>query len=129
MGIFDKIFGKGKTSETVQKLQALKSKISEIPQRYQTGAFVTGPGVGQVREQIPIICRNIDDAIRALKTGLDPYNRPITKPQIADGLKRLVDQTRRPAFIGVISTVLRVEGVSELEKYMNELEQIAGKIR
>lgn len=129
MGWFKRMFGKGKTtSEIISDLQTLKSKISELPRRYPTGAFTFGAGAGTAREQIPIICRNIDDAVRALKTGLDPNNRPITKPQIADGLKRLVGATRRPAFVGLITAVLSSSGISELENYMNELEGIASKI-
>jgi hypothetical protein len=48
---------------------------------------------------------------------------------MADGLKRLVDATRQPAFIGLISTVFSPAGVSELERYMNELERIASRIK
>lgn len=129
MGMFGKIFGKDKTSEIVRELQALKSKVSEIPQRYPTGAFTFGAGVGTAQEQIPTICAVIDDAVKALEKGLDVHNRPITRPQIADGLRRLVAATRRPAFVGLVSAVLNADGVSELEKNMSELEQIANKIR
>lgn len=128
MGRFGKIFGKDKTSEIVHELQVLKSKVSEIPQRYPSGAFTFGAGAGTAREQIPTICAVIDDAVKALEKGLDVHNRPITRPQIADGLKRLVAATRRPAFIGLVSAVLNADGVSKLEKYMDELEQIASKI-
>jgi hypothetical protein len=128
MGIFGKIFGKGKASEIVLELQTLRSKISELPQKYPTGAFTFGPGAGTAQEQVPTICAVIDDAIKALEKGLDIHNRPITKPQIADGLKRLVEATRRPAFVGLITAVLSSPGISELEKCMNELEQIASKI-
>jgi len=129
MGIFGKLFGKSETSGIVQELLTLKSKISELSQKYQTGAFVFGAGAGTAREQIPTICTVIDDAVKALEKGLDVHNRPITKPQIAGGLKRLVAATRQPAFIGLISTVLSTTGVIQLEKYMNGLEQIVSRIR
>jgi len=129
MGIFNRIFDKSKTSGTIQELQNLKTKISELPKKYQTHAFVTGPGVGTVREQIPIISRNINDAIKALKTGLDPYNNPITKPQISDGLKHLVFETRKPAFTGLLSTIITTTGIIEFKNYMNELEKIAVRIK
>jgi len=122
------IFGKKKTSEVVQELLTLKSKISELPQKYPTGTFTFGTGVAQAQEQIPTICRNIDEAIRALDIGVDPYDRPITKSQIADGLIRLVNATRKPAFVGLMIAVLSSEGVLVLETYMNELEQIASTI-
>jgi hypothetical protein len=128
MGRFGKIFGKDNTSEIVHELQVLKSKVSEIPQSYPSGAFTFGAGAGTARKQIPTICAVIDDAVKALEKGLDVHNRPITRPQIADGLKRLVAATRRPAFIGLVSAVLNADGVSKLEKYMDELEQIASKI-
>ena len=129
MGIFGKMFGKDKTSDIVRELETLKSRISEIPQKYSTEAFVFGAGVGTAKEQIPTICAVIDDAVKALEKGLDVHNQPITRPQMANGLKRLVTATQRPAFIGLVSAVLNADGVSELEKGMSELEQIANKIR
>jgi len=130
MGIFDKLFGKKKiTSEIVQELLTLKSKISELPQKYQTNALTFGAGVGKAQEQIPTLCAIIDDFVSALKTGLDRHNKPITKPYVASELKRLVAHTRQAAFIGLVSTVLNPTGVNKLEKYMNELEQIASKIK
>jgi HEAT repeat protein len=119
----------GKTSEIVRELRTLKFKISELPQKYPTEAFTVGPGVAQAQEQIPIICAVIDDAVKALEKGLDVHDRPITRPQIADGLKRLVTATRKPAFISLILAVLSLDGISELEKHMNEIEQLASKIK
>jgi len=112
----------------IQELRTLKTKISELPAQYAVEGFVFGVGLGQAQEQIPIICQNIDQAIRALNTGLDPYNRPITKPQIADGLKRLVSATRKPAFIGLMTAVLNSDGIQSLEDHLNYLERIANKI-
>ena len=129
MRVSDESSGKKKnTSEIVQELLALKSKISELPQKYPTGTFTFGTGVGEAQEQIPIICRNIDEAIRALDTGVDPYNHPITKSQIADGLIRLVNATRKPAFVGLMIAVLNSEGIQALENHMNELERAASTI-
>ena len=128
MGIFDKLSGKSKTSGIVQELRTLKTKISELPAQCPASGTSFGPGAGQAQEQIPIICQNIDQAISALNTGLDPYNRPITKPQIADGLKRLVSATRKPAFIGLMTAVLSGDGIQSLENHLNYLEQIANKI-
>ena len=123
------IFNRSKGSEITQELIALKFKISEVPQKFQTGASVFGAGEGKAQEQIPIICTVIDDTVKALKTGLDIHNRPITKSQITDGLKRLVAATRQPAFIGLVSVVLNPDGIIELEKYMKELERIANRIK
>jgi predicted nucleic acid-binding Zn ribbon protein len=129
MRVSDESSGKKKnTSEIVQELLALKSKISELPQKYPTGTFTFGSGVGEAQKQIPTICAVIDDAIKALEKGLDIHNRPITISQIADGVKRLVIATRAPAFVGLMTAVLSSEGVRVLETYMNELEQIASTI-
>lgn len=127
-----KIRGESKTSKIVQELLTLKAKISWIPQVHQTSAVVFG-FVGELgkkaQEQIPKICAVIDYAVKALEKGLDIHNRPITRPQIADSLKHLVDATRRPAFIELISIVIDPEGISKLENYMNELERIASRIK
>jgi hypothetical protein len=112
----------------VQDLLSLKARVSELPRQYPVGGLSVGPGVGQAQEQITIICRNIDEAIRALNIGLDPHDRPITKPQIADGLNRLVNATRNPAFAGLMTVMLSGEGIQVLENYVNELEQIANRI-
>ena len=130
MGFLDKLRGKDKGALTIiPELEALKSKIARIPDDYPVYALVMGPGAGTARQQIPTICQVIDDAIKALQTGLDIHNRSITKPQIAAGLKRLVDQTSGPAFIGLVSTVINFDGIEELKRCMNELNRIAEKIR
>ena len=113
----------------IQELDILKAKILELPINYSTSSFTFGTGVAQAKEQVPIICSNIDDAINALKNGKDRYNRSITEFQIADGLSNLINAKRRPQFIGLIANVLNSNGINEFEKKMNELEQIALKIR
>jgi hypothetical protein len=128
MGIFGRL-RKSKESELIGELESLKAKLSKLPQEYSTGAFTFGQGVSTAQEQIPIICANIDDAIKALEKGVDRSNRPITRSQIADGIRRLVIATRRPAFVGLVSTVLNPMGVRELESCMDELVQIAVKIK
>jgi HEAT repeat protein len=126
------------SSDIVSELQLLKQKISALPQKYSTGSAgpnvigVAGPSVNlrerPAQAQIPTICAVIDDAIKALEQGLDIKNKPITIPEIAGALKRLAADTRRPEFVFLVSTVLNQTGLSELEKCMGELEQIASKI-
>ena len=113
----------------IRELHTLKSNILEIPQKYPTSNYSFGAGVVQAKDQVPIICSNIDDAINALKIGKDSQNRPITAYQIADGLNKLINATRHPEFIGLITSVLNNDGINELVKKLNELEQIAEKIR
>ena len=128
MGIFGRL-RKNKDAEIIGELKTLKAKLSILLQKYSKGAFTFGQGVSTAQEQIPIICANIDDAVKALEKGVDRSNRPITRPQIAEGLRRLVIATRRPAFVGLVSTVLNPTGVRELERCMDELVQIAVKIK
>lgn len=117
-------------TNAVQDLENLRIKISQLPKKYPVeGKISFGNGLTQAQEQIPIICMNIEQAIRALKTGFDPNNNPITKPLIADGLKNLIKATRKPEFIGLLSTILNFDGIQRLERYINELEQISNKIR
>lgn len=118
-----------RTSELIAELYALKSKIAPIPQIYPRSGFVTGPGADSDRKLIPAVCQVFDDAVRALQTGLDINDRPITKPQIAAGLKRLLDITRKPEWVGSASLVISIQGLSEFVNYMNEIEEIASKIQ
>ncbi|MDX1798551.1 MAG: hypothetical protein R3255_07875 [Candidatus Lokiarchaeia archaeon] len=113
----------------IQELHVLKAKILELPKNFPTSTFTFGTGITQAKEQVPIICSNIDDAINALKNGKDSYNHPITEYQIADGLSNLINATRRPEFIGLITSVLNNNGINEFKKNMNELEQIVLNIR
>jgi hypothetical protein len=112
-----------------QDLLNLKSKISELPKKYpikEVSSF--GAGLSQAQEQIPIICLNIDQAVKALKTGFDPHNNPITKPLIAQGLKKLLAATRAPGFIGLVGTVINADGIKMLEKHLDELSNITSRI-
>ena len=111
-----------------QILLDLKAELAELTAKYPAAGFSFGSGATQAQEQIPIICQNIDDAIKALNTGQDPHGNPITKAQITDGLKNLVEATRKPAFIGLMTAALNGEGIKQLEHNLNELERIAEKI-
>jgi hypothetical protein len=128
IGIFDKLFSGIGTGTIVKELLDLKSKISDFPKYRQTGTFTFGAGISQAHQQIQTICAVIDDAVKALKTGLDVHNRPITRPQIADGLKRLANATRETNFYELMETVFGY-GVAEFYNYMKELEQIANRIK
>ena len=112
----------------VQDLGNLKIKISELPKQYSFEGKSFGPGSNLAQEQIPIICTNIDQSIKALRTGFDPSNNPIAKPEVARGLKNLINATRKPGFFGLVGKVLTVDGIQVLKSCINELEQISGRI-
>ena len=122
------IFGGIRAGKIVKELLDLKSKISDFSKYRQTGTFTFGAGVSQSNQQIQTICAVIDDAVKALKTGLDIHNRPITRLQIADGLKRLANATRETNFYDLMEAVFGY-GVAEFYNYIEELEQIANRIK
>ena len=125
-----RLFRRGKkTKSSHEKLLIdLKEKISKLPTQFPTSAHTFGAGAMQAQEQIPIICQNIDQAVEALKTGIDPHGNPITKQQISSGLKNLVRATQKPAFIGLMTAVLDSDGIQQLERSLIELERIADGI-
>lgn len=63
--------------DVIQKLWNLKSEVSILLRKYPTGTFVAGSRAKVARDQVPVICAVIDDAIRALLTGLDVHDRSI----------------------------------------------------
>jgi hypothetical protein len=125
-----RIFRRGKSAKSSHEkpLIDIKERIARLPTQFPTSAHTFGAGAMQAQEQIPIISRNIDQAVAALKTGIDPNGNPITKQQISSGLKNLVRATQKPAFIGLMSAVLDSNGIQQLERSMVELERIADGI-
>ena len=109
-------------------LKAKISGLSTFSASSSSGVLTFGGGVSQAHTNIDIICRNIDDTIEALKTGLDPHGNPITNREISQGLKALIQETRKPAFAGLMSSVLGGVGSQLLQGYMYELERIADEI-
>ena len=110
------------------RLFDLKAQLSGLTTQHPATGVNVGGGVSQAQEQVPIICQNIDDAIRALQTGLDRAGTPVNKSQIKDGLKRLVAETRKPAFVGLMTGALNSDGIALLEQHMGELERLAEDI-
>ena len=121
-------FGKGPERAVIADLESLRGRLELLPSRCPPTATVVGPGVQQAEEQIPIICRNIADAVRALSMGRDPNGNPITEFEVADGLTNLVQATREPGFVGGMSLALSTEGVMELLKATDELAGIATRL-
>jgi len=113
----------------IQVLNSLKTRILQLPNQYPYEGQAFGSGTAQAKQQIPIICQNIDAAIDALRTGLDSQGNSITSERVGEGLQRLVQATRKPGFAGLLSVVLSSDrGVKELENSMAELEAIAARL-
>jgi hypothetical protein len=113
----------------ISSLKSVKSQLERLPISHAATATAVGPGVGQAREQIPIICRNIDDAVRALRTGRDPSGNRISASLVGDGLRRLADDASGPAFSGLMLTVLSPDGVQVLKTAIDELSRAAERLR
>jgi len=120
---------KGSHADIAADLSNLKSQISKLPEQHAHLGMSSGPGASTAEQQIPIICLNIEQALVALKTGIDPNGNPIYREQIADGLVALVDATKRPGFSGLLNAVLTIEGVTKLEDYMDQLRLVANQLR
>ncbi len=110
-------------------LLGLKNKIAVIPKQSAAKGFSFGPEAGQTQQQIPIICKNIDDAVVGLRTGKDPNGNPITPGQVGSGLQNLIEATRRPGFDALLMQAINDEGLIKLKQYLKEMEQIGHSLR
>lgn len=112
-------------AEVAARLLAIKATLGDLPAAFARTTTADGPGVEIAREQIPIICRNIGEAIAALRAGADQTGEPITVAQVGRGLQALVDDATGPAYSGLMSTVLDHEGVAILERSIQALAGVA----
>ncbi len=134
MGLFGKRREDKDTETIISDLEALKARISKIPETYPTRAVVAGPGANTAREQIPMIRGGIGASVNVLRTGRVSDDMPIPKGLnrflfASDLLKNAVGKARDPAFVGLVSTVINLDGVAELRKCIDELDKIAQKVR
>lgn len=111
--------------EVAARLLAISETLRDLPVSFAATATADDPGAEIAREQIPIICRNIGEAIAALRAGADQTGEPITVAQVGRGLQVLVDDATGPAYSGLMSTVLDHEGVTALERSIRALEGVA----
>jgi hypothetical protein len=113
----------------VERLVAIKSRLASLPAKHPAHAVAVGPGVAQAEEQIPIICRNIDDAMAALQTGRDPAGHSIEPWQVGKGLEHLVGDITGPGFSGLMLVALSADGVTELERGIEDLAAVASDLQ
>ncbi|HTP29947.1 MAG TPA: hypothetical protein VMK12_30360 [Anaeromyxobacteraceae bacterium] len=125
---FDTPTGREPWVSEITDLEALQARLELLPTRYLTKGQVVSYGPGP-QEQIPIICRNIADAVKALRTGRDANGTPITASQVGTGLENLVTAVSGPAFTGGMSLVLGADGVREFESSINKLASVATSLR
>lgn len=115
--------------EVAHLLQSIRNALEDLPVSFATTAMAIGPGAEIAREQIPIVCRNIGDAIAALRAGADQTGEPISAAQVGRGLQALVDDATGPAYSALMSTVLDREGVAALERSIGALAGVARRLR
>ena len=107
------------------KLTSLKTQLESLPSKHPATATVAGPGLEQAEEQVPIICRNIDDAIISLRTGRESGGAPVSLWQVGTGLQDLVGDVSGAGFSGLMLAILSPEGVREIERLVAELGDLA----
>ncbi len=134
MSLFGKRGGDKNIAAIISELEALKARVSKIPETYPTGAVVVGPGANTAREQIPMVRGFIGAAADVLQTGRVTDGVPIPKGLnkflfASDLLRNAVSRARSPTFIGLASTVTNFDGIAELRKCVDEAEKISQKIR
>jgi HEAT repeat protein len=114
----------------INDLLNIKSKIHELRRKHPgpASASISGPlsdiidiGVGDTS----IICRDIDDAIKSLRTG-NHWNRPITPEEVAQNLMKQIESARNRA--GLKIPELDFFGEQKLNNVIEELGQICKKI-
>jgi hypothetical protein len=114
--------------DAVERLLAIREALGDLPVAFATTASALGPGVEIAREQIPSICRNIDDAVAALRAGADQTGEPISATQVGRGLQALVDDASGPAYSALMGTILDRDGVAALERSILALAGVANDL-
>lgn len=114
-------------SKVVEELESLKTKVSKLQEKYPIKSLMSGSGVVSAKKQIPWICRTLNETANALIKGIDPFGNPITKEQVKEGLKKLVEIVRGPDYITTMDIIY--DGIGKpIVSCMDELEQIITKI-
>jgi hypothetical protein len=106
------------------ELEKLRDRIAALPRRHPYQGPVFRSIAEQGKQQITIISRSIDRAVKALKTGKDAGGNSITPELVGKGLQRLVADTRKSGFEALMQ-VLDHFGIEELKGHLVELDQIA----
>lgn len=112
-----------------ERLVGICERLRSIEVVDRTAAAAAGAGVEQARDQIPIICDNIDHALRALRTGASADGRPTSPAQVGAGLSALAADVTGPGFDGMMSSVVGPRGVRAVQREVRELDRIAWELR
>lgn len=115
--------------EPVEALQQVEAELEALPIRHPARVATVGPGVARAHEQVPTLCRTLDDAVAALRTGHDQAGNAISAAQVGKGLQHLTDSARGPGVARLMRAALDDEGVREFEELVADLGEIAVALR
>jgi hypothetical protein len=104
-------------------------RLEALPIRHPARVTTVGPGVARAQEQVPLLCRTLDDAVGALRTGRDQAGNLISAAQVGAGLQHLVDGVTGPGVARLMRAALDDDGVREFEELLLELCGIAAALR
>jgi hypothetical protein len=126
--LIDRLF-RHRVGEAVEALEHVQARLLALPDQHPARGTAVGPGLRTAQDQIPVICRNLDDAVAALRTGHDPAGNAIAASQVGTGLQHLVDDASGPGVAGLMRVTLDDAGVRQFERLVDELGRIAARLR
>lgn len=128
MGIFD--FLKRK-EDTVSQL---KSQVIAVQNIVSDAFDQPGPMYNPAREQIlgmwfSGFVRNLDAAVSAIERGIDMSGNPITKREIALGLRRMCEEYSRPEVLQRLQDVCGMRTRRAFEEVLKRVRSISATLR
>lgn len=114
--------------DPIDALEQVEAELEALPIRHPARVTVVGPGVARAHEQVPILCRTLDDAVAALRTGRDQAGNAISAAQVGAGLQHLVTGASGPGVARLMRAALDDEGVQEFEELLVDLGDIAAAL-
>jgi HEAT repeat protein len=113
----------------VARLEAVRDRLRSIEVVDRATRVDACPPPREARQQIPVICDNIDHAVTTLRCGKAPDGRPISPAQVGRGLAALVADASGPGFADLLAAVLYPRGVRAVQDQIVELDRIAADLQ
>lgn len=115
--------------EPVEALEQVEAQLEALPIRHPARVAAVGPGVARAHAQVPDLCRTLDDAVAALRTGRDRAGNAISAGQVGAGLEHLIHGASGPGVARLMGAALDEAGVQEFEEILDDLAEIAAALR
>ena len=104
----------------IENLYGLKVRVSALLDKHPPNPMASIP---KAEDQIPWICRTLDEAAKALKTRIDPFGNSITEEQVKDGLSKLFAMVNNHEYLTLME--MKYPGISSpLENLMKDLQML-----